>query len=56
MKGILTELSTTNVSRINEKNFHQVPEISLIPRLLHEYGSTEEFQSCLCLSRYVIQI
>ena len=44
MKGILTELSTNNVSRINEKNFHQVPEISLIPRLLHEYGSTEECQ------------
>jgi len=44
MKGILTELSTNNVSRINEKNFHQVPEISLISRLLHEYGSTEECQ------------
>jgi len=36
MKGILTELSTNNVSRINEKTSCQVPEINLISLFLHE--------------------
>lgn len=56
MKDILTELFTNKVSRINEKNYRLVPEIRVISLFLYQGLLMEEFQFCLCLSRYVIQI
>jgi hypothetical protein len=49
MKGILTELSTNNVSRINEKTSRVVPEINFISLFIHEYVLTKECQfACVC--------
>ena len=54
MKGSLTELSTNNVSPINEKNFRLVPETN--PSFFVSMAELKNVNFCLGLSRYVIQI